>query len=431
MTNDETGAVGVPERDAAVQDAAAQDVAVEDAAVEDVAAQDVAVEDAAAPGRRLSLWESDAAKVAPGVRAAAAWTWRLLLILAGIVVLGMIFHRFLTILFPLALAILFAALLLPVVDWAARKRVPRLLAVLVTIVLTIGVVGLVLWFVVDQMIASLPNLLREFAETVEQTRHWLAHSPFKVDSAALAQIGDKLVAWAKDNESALAKEALVTMETITEVATSALLMIFLLIFFLYDGRRIWGYVTYLVPKVNRAHVRASGAAGFRTLEVYVRATVVVAFIDAAVIGTGIAILGVPMALPLTVIIFLGSFIPIVGSVASGTLAVFIALTTQGWISALIVVAILIFVMQMEGHVLQPFLLGRSVKLHPVAVILAIAAGLVVAGIVGGLLAVPIMAFLNTALNYDPGAPPPPPRPTIADRIRIRIRARRAAADRAG
>ncbi|WP_374206015.1 AI-2E family transporter [Gordonia zhenghanii] len=188
-----------------------------------------------------------------------------------------------------------------------------------------------------------------------------------------------------------------------------LLTVFLLIFFLYDGHRLWGYVTRLVPQGSRERVRGASAAGFRTLETYVRATVLVAAIDAAVIGIGLAILGVPLVLPLVLIIFLGSFIPIVGSFVSGSLAVAVTLTTQGWVNAVIVLAILVFVMTFEGHVLQPFVLGRSVKLHPAAVILAIAFGLMLAGLVGGLLAVPLVAFLDTAFTWHPRKTVPPPR----------------------
>lgn len=350
--------------------------------------------------------EGDAA-VAPGVRIAAAWTWRLLVLLAGIVVLGMIFKRFEDVLFPVALAVLFAAFLHPVVEWLVGQRVPRVIAVLVPLLVSFLVLLGVLSFVVQQAISGGPQLVSEFTRTVGQTRDWLITGPLRLDDDLLKSAAEQLIGWVKSHEGKLASSAIGTAAFGSRIGTGILLTVFVLIFFLYDGAKIWNYVTKLVPAAGRERVRGAGAAGFGTLESYVRATVIVAAIDASVIGIGLAFLGVPMVLPLVAIIFLGSFIPIVGSFVAGSLAVFVALTTQGWVNALIVLGILVFVMAVEGHVLQPFLLGYSVKLHPVAVILAIAIGIMLAGIVGGLLAVPLVAFLDTALSWRPGKVPEP------------------------
>ncbi|UQE75320.1 AI-2E family transporter [Gordonia sp. PP30] len=357
--------------------------------------------------RILTIREEDDAKVSPGVRATAAWTWRLLVIGVGIVVLGWLFKRFEDVLFPVALALLFTAFLRQPVDWAHRKGVPRVVAVLTAVVLTIVVVLGLLAFAVQQGVSGGPQLLSEFTKTVDQTRQWLVDSPLHLDDAHIRALAEEITGWAKSHEATLANHALGTAAFGSRVLTGAALTIFLLIFFLYDGRAMWNYVTRMVPAGSREQVRGSGIAGFGSLEAYTRATVFVAAVDAGVIGIGLAILGVPMVLPLVVIIFLGSFIPIVGSFVAGTLAVLVALTTQGWVNALIVVGLLIFVMAFEGHVLQPFILGHSVKLHPVAVILVIAIGLMLAGIVGGLIAVPTVAFAVTACSWRPGQEPPP------------------------
>lgn len=362
------------------------------------------------PLRRLTIREEDDAKVSPLVRAAAAWTWRLLLIAAGVVVLGLVFKRFEDVLFPVALALLFTAFLSPAVNWAQRKGLPRAAAVLIAVILTILAVLAVLAFVIEQMVVGGPQMAAEFTRTVNETRQWLIDSPLHLNGDHIAALSQELIDWAKAHEGSIANHALGTAAFGSRVATGALLTVFLLIFFLYDGRKMWNYVTRLVPQSSREHVRGSGVAGFGALESYTRATVFVAAVDASVIGIGLAILGVPMVLPLVAIIFLGSFIPIVGSFAAGTLAVIVALTTQGWVNALIVVGLLVFVMAFEGHVLQPFVLGHSVKLHPVAVILAIAVGIMLAGIVGGLLAVPLVAFIVTAVSWRPNQPPPPAPP---------------------
>ncbi|MFT4086425.1 MAG: AI-2E family transporter [Gordonia sp. (in: high G+C Gram-positive bacteria)] len=348
---------------------------------------------------RLSLREEDDAKVSPLVRAAAAWSWRLLVIAAAVYVLGRLFMRFEDVFFPLALSLMFAALLTPAVNWAVKHRVPRLLAVLIAVVVSLVFALAAMSFVVEQIVAGAPDLSRQFTDTVNQTQAWLRDGPAHVDATQLKAVSDDLIHWAQHNEGRIASGALSTATYATKLATGGLLTVFLLIFFLYDGKKIWEYVTRVIPASTRPLVRGAGTAGFHTLEHYVRATVLVAFIDAAVIGVALVLLHVPMALPLTAIIFMGSFIPIVGSIASGSIAVVVALVTQGWITAVIVLAVLVFVMQFEGHVLQPFLLGHSVRLHPVAVILAIAIGLGLAGIVGGLLAVPVLAFFNTALNW--------------------------------
>jgi len=195
--------------------------------------------------------------------------------------------------------------------------------------------------------------------------------------------------------------------TVTEIVTGALLVLFTLIFVLHGGRNIYAFVTKIFPEDVRERVRDAGRAGFRSLIGYVRATFLVALVDAVGIGTGLAIMGIPLALPLASLVFLGAFIPLVGAVIAGFLAVIVALIAKGWIFALITLGLIIAVQQLEGHVLQPLVMGRAVSIHPLAVVLAIAAGGVLAGIVGALLAVPTVAFLNSAVRVllasDPAA----------------------------
>ncbi len=175
-------------------------------------------------------------------------------------------------------------------------------------------------------------------------------------------------------------------------------MLFTLIFLLHGGRNIFAFVTKVFPPPVRDRVRDAGRAGFHSLIGYVRATFLVALVDAVGIGTGLAIMGVPLALPLASLVFLGAFIPLVGAVVAGFLAVIVALIAKGLIYALITLGLIIAVQQLEGHVLQPLVMGRAVSIHPLAVVLAIAGGGVLAGIVGALLAVPTVAFLNSAVR---------------------------------
>lgn len=363
-------------------------------------------EPAGRPQQVLDLASFDRSKVHPQVRAAAEWAWRILLLLAAAYVAGRLFLRFDEVLVPVALAILISAMLVPVVDAMDRRGVPRSLAVLLNIVLGLGLIAAVLAFVVREFMRGLPQLVEEVEQTIEQTKQWLVEGPLDFDQSQVQNVGSDLLKFLQNNQDKVTSGALATATTATEIITGALLTVFLVIFFLYGGAQIWRFTVGVIPSGSRDRVWRAGIAGFGTLVGYVRATVVVAFVDACGIGVGLAILQVPLALPLGALVFLGAFIPIVGALLSGTLAVFVALITKGWIAAIIALAIVVGVMQLESHVLQPFLLGRSVRLHPVAVVLAITAGMVSAGIIGGLLAVPLIAFLNTAIRHLRGAVPP-------------------------
>ncbi|GAB89523.1 AI-2E family transporter [Gordonia rhizosphera] len=341
----------------------------------------------------------DREKVHPLVRATAEWAWRLLVIAAGAYVGLLLFRQFEQVLVPVALAVLGAAMLVPVVDFLDRRGLPRSLAVLIVLVVALGLLATVLTFVVQEFIDGFPDLTKQITVTVDRSREWLVRGPFQINDAQVGSIGTDITNFLQHNQDKLTSGAVATATTATEIIAGALLSVFVLIFFLYGGGQIWTFVTKLIPRGTRGRVRAAGNAGFGTLVGYVRATVAVAFVDAVGIGIGLAILRVPLALPLASLVFLGAFVPIVGALATGTLAVLVALVTQGWIAAVIALGIVVGVMQLESHVLQPFLLGRSVRLHPVAVVLGIAAGIVAAGIVGGLLAVPMIAFANTAIRH--------------------------------
>ncbi|WP_336880423.1 AI-2E family transporter [Rhodococcus globerulus] len=341
---------------------------------------------------------SDAKSVHPGVRIAAEWSWRLIVIFAGLAVLGYVVLRLETVLIPVGLALLASALLIPFVDRMQTWGVPRSAAVVVVLLGALGIVAGIMTFVVEQFIDGLPELTDQFAASVTQIQNWLTSGPFHFSEDQIRQAGDSVVKSVQSNREELTSGALTTAAVVTEIFTGALLTFFTLIFFLYGGDQIWEFVTRIVPRDSRRRIRIAGAAGFGSLIGYVRATVAVAAADAIGIGAGLAILGVPLALPLASLVFIGAFIPIVGAFLTGFLAVLVALVTKGFLTALIVLGIIIGVMQLEAHVMQPLLLGRAVRLHPLAVVLAITAGIVLAGIVGGLLAVPIVAVLNTAIR---------------------------------
>ncbi|WP_137146172.1 AI-2E family transporter [Mycolicibacterium sp. CR10] len=347
------------------------------------------------------------ASVSPLVRKAAAWSWRLLLIFGVVVALLWLFFKLEILFVPVMLATILAALLMPVVDFLDRRGAPRGGAVALVLLSGIAVFGGLLAFVVTQFVEGAPALVGQVSTSIEGVGRWLTDGPLKVSDQQINQARDTAIEALKTNQEKLTSGALSTAGTLTEILTGALLVLFTLIFLLHGGRNIFGYVTKIFPVTVRDRVRDAGRAGFRSLIGYVRATFLVALVDALGIGVGLAIMGVPLALPLASLVFLGAFVPLVGAVVTGFLAVIVALIAKGWIYALITFGLIIAVQQLEGHVLQPLVMGRAVSIHPLAIVLAIAGGAVLAGIVGALLAVPVLAFLNSAIRVlvadDPAA----------------------------
>ena len=349
----------------------------------------------------------DDRSVAPLVRQASAWSWRLLVLLVTAVAVLQLMRRLGLVVVPVALALMATALLVPAVDWLDRRGAPRAGAVALVLLTGLAVVGGLLTFVVSQFVTGLPGLIDQVTESIDRTRIWLINGPLGLSRDQINQAGDSAIGALRGHQEQLTSGALSTAGTLTEIVTGALLALFTLIFFLHGGRNIWQFVTLVLPCTVRERVRDAGRSGFHSLIGYVRATFLVALVDAVGIGTGLAIMGVPLALPLASLVFLGAFIPLVGAVVSGFLAVVVALLAKGIVYALLVLGLIIAVQQLEAHVLQPFVMGRAVSIHPLAVVLGIAAGSVIAGIVGALLAVPVIAFLNSAVRVlvakDPAA----------------------------
>ncbi len=345
--------------------------------------------------------------VSPLVRKMAAWAWRLLVLLAAAIAILWVIAKIELIIVPVALALMLAALLLPAVDWLDRRGAPRGGAVALTLLTSVAVLGGMLTFVVSQFITGLPGLTDQVTQSVDSLRDWLINGPPHLSREQIDHAGDAVIDAMRNNQAKLTSGALSTAATVTEIVTGALLVLFTLIFLLHGGRNIWAFVTRVFPANVRGRVADAGVAGFHSLIGYVRATFLVALVDAVGIGAGLAIMGVPLALPLASLVFLGAFIPLVGAVLTGFLAVVVALLTKGLIYALITLGLIILVQQVEAHVLQPLVMGRAVSIHPLAVVLGIAAGGVLAGIVGALLAVPTIAFFNSAVRVlmadDPAA----------------------------
>ncbi|MBB4906672.1 putative PurR-regulated permease PerM [Actinophytocola algeriensis] len=336
--------------------------------------------------------------VPTGLRVSAALAWRFLMVIAALYVIIWLAGYFSHLVVPAAIALLLAALMAPGVERLVRWSVPRGLAAAIVMIAGIGVLGGLLTFVIIQFTQGLPELQSQVSDSLDQIRTWLTEGPLHLRDEQITSFIDNTIDTIQENQAAITEGALTTATTIGEILTGFLLTVFVLIFFLYDGPGIWKFVTRGVPSRVRDRVDVAGRRGFGALVSYVRATAAVALVDAVGIGIGLAIMQVPLVIPLSALVFLSAFVPIIGAVLAGTVAVLIALVANGFIAAVVVLAIVVLVMQLESHVLQPWLLGRAVRLHPLAVVLAITAGLLAAGIAGALLSVPLLAVLNAGVK---------------------------------
>ncbi|MET8469739.1 AI-2E family transporter [Streptomyces sp. NPDC006422] len=334
-----------------------------------------------------------------GLRVAAEAGWRLLVLAGALWVLMKVISSVQLVVFAFIAALLITALLQPTVARLRRRGVPRGLATALTAILGFVIMGLVGWFVVWQVQENIDQLSEQVQDGIDDLRLWLLNSPFHVTDGQINDIAKSLRDAVGANTDEITSAGLEGVTVIVEALTGVLLTIFSTLFLLYDGRRIWDWTLKLVPAQARPGIAGAGPRAWRTLTAYVRGTVIVALIDAIFIGLGIFFLGVPMAVPLAVFIFLFAFVPLVGAVVSGALAVVVALVTQGVFTAVMTLAVVLAVQQIEGHILQPFILGRAVRVHPLAVVLAVAAGGMVAGIGGAVVAVPLVAVTNTVVGY--------------------------------
>lgn len=347
-------------------------------------------------------------RVPRGLRVAAALSWRLLVVAAALVVVWQAVTTLADVVIPAAVAGLLAALLAPLVRWLTMRGVPRTLAAVVVLVGGLAAVGGVLAVVVGTVVNGWPELQLQVAQSVESLHQWLRNGPLHLSDQQLAQMRDQATDTLRSSQGEVATKAVTTAGTVASVLGGLLLGLFTLLFLLRDAGRIWRFMFRVcVPERLQARVDVAGRRAFAALVAYVRATALVAFMDALGVGVGAALVGVPLAPVLAALVFLGAFVPYLGSVLAGIVAVLVALATQGLASGLIVLAVVVVVMQLEGHVLQPLLLGRAVNLHPLGVVLSITAGFVVGGAAGAVFAVPVVTVVAVSArswSRDHGEP---------------------------
>jgi predicted PurR-regulated permease PerM len=333
---------------------------------------------------------------------AAGWSWRLLLVGIAVYLAFRVASMLRLVVLPCVAALLLTALLQPVQSRLRRAGLPALAATWCTVLLAVAVLGGAVTLAATRATADYPTLARELTHTGNELQTWLAGPPFHLRHGGIESLANRGLTYLKQHQSLVAGTVLSGGRIFLEILAGLVLMLFITFFLLKDGDRIWAWLTGFLGPESRQRTRLAGTAAWQALLYYVRGTIAVAAIHAVVIGFSLWILGVPLLVPLTILVFVAAFIPLVGILVAGTVAVLVTLGTKGWIAALILVVIFILENQLESHLLQPLVVGRMVRLHPLAVILVLAVGGVVAGIPGAIVAVPTAAALTRAAPYLSG-----------------------------
>jgi predicted PurR-regulated permease PerM len=330
---------------------------------------------------------------------AGAWAWRLLAVAAALAVLFWLIASLEEIVVPLLIAILVSAFLVPVAGFLHRHRWPRWLAIVAALLAGLVVVGGLVLLAVTQIRAGLPQIERQSVAQYDQLTTLLQGPPFQLTNADVD-------GYLTDAQNALQTESKAILSGVLSIGTAAghllaggLLTLFATIFLMIDGRGVWAWTVRLFPKAARPAVDGAGQAGWHTLTSFVRVQIVVAAVNAVGIGLIAFFLGLPLAVPIAILVFLASFIPVVGAIVTGALAVLVALVFAGPLQAVIMLAGVLVVHLLEAHVLQPLVMGSAVRVHPLAVVFAVAGGSYVAGIPGALFAVPTVAVLNVMVKH--------------------------------
>ncbi|QXQ11057.1 AI-2E family transporter [Paeniglutamicibacter sp. Y32M11] len=335
-----------------------------------------------------------------GVRIAASWAWRLIVIVIAVGIFVWLLSHVSLLVIPLMIAALLAGLLSPVVKFLNRNlRFPKGLAVGVTMLAFLSLVVGGLSLVGHRLVTGFNSLWAQALTGIGQIQNWISTGPLGLSNQDIDALFQDALNQLKDNSSSILSGALSWGTTLGHLAAGMLLVFFSLIFLLLDGQMIGRFFVNILPRKARPAAHGAMRRGWTSMVTYVRVQVFVAFIDAVGIGVGALILGVPLALPLGVLVFVGSFIPVVGALLTGAVAVLLALVANGPVNAMIMLLIVLFVQQAESHILQPLIMGKAVSLHPLAVVMAVTGGTIVAGVAGALFAVPVLAVANTVVKY--------------------------------
>lgn len=327
-----------------------------------------------------------------------AYAWAVLGILGLAIAAAIALGQLSMVVMPLIIALFPAAVLTPLTRRLIDRRVPPSIAALVALLLMLGLVAAFFMVLVPQVQQELGDVGESLRQGYTRVKDFLADGPFGLSPIQL----DDVIRRAQEQlrgAQGVSAAALNFVNAVVEGITAFLFFLFALFFYLKDGAKIAGWLHDLFPRAAQADAERIGGLIWHTIGRYIRGQMLIAFVDGSLIGIGLLILSVPLALPLAVFVFLGALFPIVGSIIAGTVAVLVALATGGGGSALLVLALVLVVFQLEGHLLSPVVLGRSTQLHPLAVVAALTSGAILLGVLGAFLAVPIAASAARAVGY--------------------------------
>jgi predicted PurR-regulated permease PerM len=329
----------------------------------------------------------------------AAWSWRLLLVAGLIYVAFRVAVLLRLVVLPFIAALLLTALLEPLSARLRRSGMHPLLATWCTFLAAIVVIAGVVTLAADRISAGASTLAAEVTSTARRLERSLAGPPFHVNAARLQALTNDLEHFLAQHKAEIAGTVVTGGRIFLDLLAGGVLALFITFFLLKDGGRIWSWLISAMRPDNRKRIDEAGGAGWQALVNYVRGTTAVAAIHAVVIGVALWLLGVPLLVPLVILVFIAAYIPLIGILVAGGLAVLVTLATKGWIAAVILVAVFLIEDQLEGHLLQPLVVGRIVRLHPLAIILALTVGGIVAGVPGAIIAVPAAAAIAHAWPY--------------------------------
>jgi predicted PurR-regulated permease PerM len=343
------------------------------------------------------------------LRASSEWTWRSLLIAFGVVALVYALGYLRVVVLPVIVALLATTLLLPPKRWLADRGLPDGAATALTMVGAVVLLAAVGTAVAPSIGGQVTELRSGVEDGVRQATRVLADDPFNVSRAELDQRVDDALANLRENSGSLTRGVTSAGVIIGELFTGLIVTALLTFFFLKDGTRMWSWIVGLIAGHHRREADELGARVFTALSGYVRGIALVGLVDAVLIGLALLVIGVPLVVPLMILTFLAAFMPLIGAFLAGLAAVLIALVSNGVVAALLVLGAIILVQQVEGHLLYPVLMSRTVHLHPAVIVLSLALGGVVAGIIGVFLAVPTAGVISTIIAYvrDPPQPGEP------------------------
>lgn len=382
--------------------------------------------DRRAPDRRAPDRRDPEEAVRYGLRVAAGYAWRSVAVAVAVYLVFVALGRLHFVAISVFVGLLITALLRPLTDVLAR-RMPRGAAVAIAILQAIVVVGAVVTFVATSAVGQFGRLAGQFATGIREIEVLLSGPPLRLPAGELGRWTDQGLAWLAENRGQVAAQVAGEAGIVVELFAGLALAVFCALFFLHSGERLWAWVLGQLP-LRRASWDAAGRAGWTAFAGYTRGVVLVAVSNATFVGIALHLLKVPLALPLSLLVLLGAFIPLIGAPIAMWIATLVALAGRGPLTALAVLVLIVVIGQIEGHVLHPLIMSRAVKLHPVVVAVSVASGTVLAGIIGAVVAVPMVAVAWAtfaqlrAMNADgpePGTPdprdpdpPPPGTPTV-------------------